>query len=171
MFFDQSIKKSSNIKAIICRGPAATSMFLDQSIKKASNIKHQDGFITVDLLYPKRAPVGDRSGNIGRTDDDDDRGKDVVPDLNSIESTENYEVKGETFAVRPNESYRFFYMKDMTLAEAMFIKCFDSRGQGMPKGVEGLARCTPHTAFEDLETPESAPGRQSIKVLCLVFYE
>jgi len=130
-----------------------------------------DDFIAVDLLYPKPAPLSDGGGNIGRKDDDDDRGKEVVPDPNSIESTENYEVKGETFAVRPNDRHQFFYMKDMTPQEAMFIKCFDSRGQGLPKGVKGLARCTPHTAFEDPETPESAPGRQSIEVRCLVFYE
>lgn len=119
-----------------------------------------DDFVAVDLLYPKRAPH-----------DDDDRGKEVVPDPSSIESTENYEVKGETFAVRPNESHRFWYMKDMTPDEAMFIKCFDSRGEGLPAGKKGIARCTPHTAFEDPETPESAPGRQSIEVRCLVFYE
>lgn len=118
-------------------------------------------FVKVDLLYPRRT-VGD---------DGDDRGKEALPDAKSFRSTEGYEVKGETFAVQPSEKHMFYYVKDMNPDEAMFIKCFDSRGQGLPNGREGLARCTPHTAFVDPATPESAPGRQSIEVRCLVFYE
>ncbi|TKA77036.1 hypothetical protein B0A49_02217 [Cryomyces minteri] len=135
-----------------------------------------DDFIEVDLLYPKRTSFANGTGAAARNgtqndDHDDDRGKEVVPDPDSVESTENYEVKGETFAVAPNEKHKFFYMKDMTPEEAMFIKCFDSRGQGLPEGVKGLARCTPHTAFVDPQTPDDAPGRQSIELRCLVFYE
>ena len=122
--------------------------------------KPQD-FVKVDLLYPKR-----QAG-----DDGDDRGKEVFSDSSSATSTEGYEIKGETFGVRPNDDHRFFYMKDMTPDEAMFIKCFDSRGQGLPNGVEGIARATPHTAFVDQNSPADAPGRQSIEVRCLVFYE
>jgi len=118
-------------------------------------------FVKVDLLYPKRQPE----------EDDDDRGKEALPDSSSHTSTEGYEIKGETFGVRPNENHRFFYYKDMTPEETMFIKCFDSNGEGLPRGVKGLARCTPHTAFVDPETPDDAPGRQSIEVRCLVFYE
>jgi hypothetical protein len=118
-------------------------------------------FVKVDLLYPKR-----------QTDhDDDDRGKEVLPDPTSATSTAGYEIKGETFGVRPNENHKFFYLKDMTTDEAMFIKCFDSKGDSLPGGVKGIARCTPHTAFFDPNTPSDAPGRQSIEVRCLVFYE
>lgn len=59
----------------------------------------------------------------------------------------------------------------MTPDEAMFIKCFDSWGQGQPNGREGVAALTPHTAFIDPLTPEGAKGRQSIEVRCLVFYD
>lgn len=45
----------------------------------------------------------------------------------------------------PNESHKFYYYKDMTPEEAMFIKCFDSLGEGLPTGQKGVARCTPHT--------------------------
>jgi hypothetical protein len=120
-----------------------------------------EDFVKVDLLYPKRTTG----------DDGDDRGKEALPDPKSLKRTEGYEVKGETFAVQPSEKHRFYYVQDMTPDETMFIKCFDSRGQGLPNGREGLARCTPHTAFVDPATPESAPGRQSIEVRCLVFYE
>jgi hypothetical protein len=121
-------------------------------------------FVAVDLLYPKRS-------DSASPDDADDRGKEVLPDPNSYTDTSGYEVKGETFAVAPNEAHKFYYMKDMTPEEAMFIKCFDSRGEGLEKGVTGLARATPHTAFVDPNTPADAKGRQSIEVRCLVFYE
>lgn len=118
-------------------------------------------FVKVDLLYPKRQD----------NDDGDDRGKEVLPDPTSITSTAGYEIKGETFGVRPNDNHKFFYLKDMTPDEAMFIKCFDSRGEALPQGVKGIARATPHTAFVDPNSPADAPGRQSIEVRCLVFYE
>lgn len=117
--------------------------------------------VKVDLLYPKRED----------THDDDDRGKEKVPDEASYSSSEGYEVKGETYSVAPSDNHKFYYMKDMTPDETMFIKCFDSRGEGHPFGEEGLAALTPHTAFKDEATPKDAPGRQSIEVRCLVFYE
>jgi hypothetical protein len=121
-----------------------------------------EDFIPVDLLYPSREPS---------SNDNDDRGKEVLPDANSYTSTTGYEVKGETLGVAPNENHKFYYMKDMTPDETMLLKCFDSRGEGMPGGKKGLAVRTPHTAFVDPQTPADAPGRQSIEVRCLVFYE
>lgn len=120
-----------------------------------------EDLVKVDLLYPVR-----KEGQ-----DEDDRGKEVLPDAASLDSTEGYEARGETYTVAPNENHRFFYMKDMTPDEAMFIKCFDSRSEGKPNGVKGLAALTPHTAFVDPDTPADAKGRQSIEVRCLVFYE
>lgn len=120
-----------------------------------------EDFVKVDLLYPRR----------DSHHDDDDRGKEVLPNADSAQSTQGYEVKGETFGIAPNEGHRFHYVKDMSTEETMFIKCFDSWGQGLPNGKQGIARCTPHTAFVDPNTPSSAPGRQSIEVRCLVFYD
>jgi hypothetical protein len=120
-------------------------------------------FKEVDLLYPKRDSL--------TAYDDDDRGKEKLPDPNAYLSTEGYEVKGETFNVAPNEKHKFYYVKDMVPDEVMLLKCFDSRGEGMSNGVPGLAVRTPHTAFFDPETPADAPGRQSIEVRCLVFYD
>ncbi len=112
-------------------------------------------------MYPKRADSADV----------DDRGKERLPDPNNYTSTDGYEVRGETIAVGPNEKHMFYYQKDMTPDEAIFLKCFDSWGQGLPGGKQGLAIGTPHTAFADPMTPEDAPGRQSIEVRCLIFYE
>jgi hypothetical protein len=120
-----------------------------------------DDFIATDLMYPKRADSMDL----------DDRGKEVLPDPNNYSSTEGYEVKGETMGVAPNEKHKFYYQKDMTPEEVLLLKCFDSWGEGMPNGKKGLAVRTPHTAFADPSTPADAPGRQSIEVRCLVFYE
>jgi hypothetical protein len=121
-----------------------------------------DDFIPIDLMYPARADSAM---------DDDDRGKEKLPEEEMWFSTEGYEVKGETMGVIPSEKHKFYYMKDMTPDEVMLLKCFDSWGEGMPNGKKGLAVRTPHTAFIDPATPESAPGRQSIEVRCLVFYE
>lgn len=121
-----------------------------------------EDFIPVDLMYPKRADS---------VMDDDDRGKEKLPDESSYTSIGDYEVKGETLGVAPNNNHKFYYMKDMTPDEVMLLKCFDSRGSGLDTGVDGIALRTPHTAFIDPDTPKDAPGRQSIEVRCLVFYE
>ncbi|KAL5117183.1 hypothetical protein ACEQ8H_004871 [Pleosporales sp. CAS-2024a] len=120
-----------------------------------------EDFIATDLLYPKRADSLDL----------DDRGKEVLPDPNNYTSTDGYEVKGETMGVAPNDKHQFYYQKDMTPDEVLLLKCFDSWGEGMPNGKKGIAVRTPHTAFTDSNTPADAPGRQSIEVRCLVFYE
>jgi hypothetical protein len=125
-----------------------------------------DDLVPVDLLYPKRQANG-----VNGTHDDDDRGKELLPDPESQDSTDGYEIKGETFSVAPSEKHKFYYMKDMTPDEVMFIKCFDSRGHALPNGIKNVAMYTPHTAFLDPQTPADAPGRQSIEVRCLVFYE
>ncbi|RYP40176.1 hypothetical protein DL767_001891 [Monosporascus sp. MG133] len=118
-------------------------------------------FVPVDLLYPKRAD-----------DKDDDRGREVRPDEATLASTEGYEVRGETFGVRSSEDHRFYYARDMTPDEVLLLKCYDSFGEGeQPLGRPGVAVRTPHTAFEDPQTPADAPPRQSIEVRCLVFYE
>ncbi|KAG9888810.1 hypothetical protein KCU94_g16024, partial [Aureobasidium melanogenum] len=120
----------------------------------------QKDFVKVDLLYPKRTDG-----------DNDDRGKEVLPDPNSMTSTQGYEPKGETYAVAPSDKHKFYYMKDMTPDEVMLLKCFDSRSEWSPNSTPGLAHGTPHTAFVDPQTPADAPGRQSIEVRCLVFYD
>ncbi|PSN65426.1 hypothetical protein BS50DRAFT_636193 [Corynespora cassiicola Philippines] len=121
-----------------------------------------EDFIPVDLLYPRRDSLDA---------DDDDRGKEKLPDPTSYTSTEGYEVRGETLGVAASEQHKFYYLRDMTPEEVMLLKCFDSRGEGLEDGVPGLALRTPHTAFADPKTPSDAPGRQSIEVRCLVFYE
>ncbi|WYZ33856.1 hypothetical protein EsH8_I_000132 [Colletotrichum jinshuiense] len=85
-------------------------------------------------------------------------------------STSGYEVKGEQYAVAPNKNHRFYYMKNMSPNEVMFIKCFDSESSQMTQGRTDIAHGSGHTAFIDPATPADAPARQSIEVRCLVFY-
>ncbi|KAF4341242.1 7alpha-cephem-methoxylase P8 chain [Fusarium beomiforme] len=113
-----------------------------------------EDMIKVDLLYPKRDD-----------NDDDDRGKEVLPDATTLRSTEGYQVKGETYSVAPNDEHKFYYAKDMTPEEVMLIKCFDSKSEVHEGGQHGLAGYTPHTAFVDPATPADAKGRQSIEFL------
>ena len=122
--------------------------------------------VPTDLLYPARNKAGGDDD-----DDDDDRGKERLPDPASADSTEGYEVRGETYGVVPSERHKFYYVRDMTPDEVLFIKCFDSWGEGQPAGRKGIAALTPHTAFVDPLTPPGTKGRHSIEVRCLVFYE
>ena len=61
-------------------------------------------------------------------------------------------------------------MKDMSPEEVMLLKCFDSYSE-VNSTRKGIAAYAPHTAFVDPNTPADAPGRQSIEVRALVFYE
>jgi hypothetical protein len=119
----------------------------------------KDDLVKVDLLYPNREPDFDG----------DDRGKERLPSANSLASTEGYHVAGETFQVLPRDGHRFYYVKDMSPDQVMFIKCFDSESEDVG-GRKGVAGFTPHTAFSDPNTPADAKPRQSIEVRCLVFY-
>ncbi|KIJ53605.1 hypothetical protein M422DRAFT_25443 [Sphaerobolus stellatus SS14] len=71
---------------------------------------------------------------------------------------------GEIYTVNYNPDHKWKYLKDMSLEEAVLIKCADSKA-------DGVARLTPHTAFVDPTSPKDAPPRESIEVRALVFYD
>jgi len=73
--------------------------------------------------------------------------------------------KGETYAVKYSPAHKWKYMRGMEPDEYVLIKCFDSVQD------VSVARLTPHTAFQDPNTPEGAPFRESIEVRALVFYD
>ncbi|KAG6376596.1 hypothetical protein JVT61DRAFT_1578 [Boletus reticuloceps] len=73
--------------------------------------------------------------------------------------------EGETFGVKFNEAHRWKFMRDMETDEFVLFKNFDSVQDGI------VAVLTPHTAFEDPNSPEGAPLRQSIEIRALVFYD
>jgi len=85
-------------------------------------------------------------------------GGDVVPS-----ELRNTTYVGETMSVKYNPEHKWKYLRGMEPDEFVLIKCFDSK--------DGVAKFTPHTAFEDPSTPSDAPFRESIELRGLVFYD
>ena len=70
---------------------------------------------------------------------------------------------GETYAVTYNPNQRWYYFPKMQADEAILIGCYDSARQH-------AARFSAHGAFDDPNTPDNAPPRESIEVRSLVFF-
>ena len=71
---------------------------------------------------------------------------------------------GETYAVRFNQRHRWVYFPEMTVDEAVLLKCYDSE-------TDGRTRFGPHTSFVDPTTPQDAAPRESIELRTLVFHK
>ncbi len=71
---------------------------------------------------------------------------------------------GELELVSWNPAHRWYYYPEMTAAEALLIKTFDSAD-------DGRARRTIHSAFENPLAPADAPPRESIESRMLVFFD
>lgn len=71
---------------------------------------------------------------------------------------------GEIFFVTHSRRHRWCYFSRMDRHEALVFKQYDSQ-------VSGVARFTPHAAFDHPSTPPDAPLRESIELRCLVIYE
>jgi len=69
---------------------------------------------------------------------------------------------GEIYEVAGNPAHRWYHAPHMTEREVLLIKGYDSD--------PGVARFTPHSAFDDPRTPAGAPPRKSIEIRSLVFY-
>ena len=70
---------------------------------------------------------------------------------------------GEIYALRKAEGQRWSYFSEMTYDEVVLIKGFDSL-------TEGVARFTPHTAFEYPDQDPNVPPRKSIETRTFAFY-
>lgn len=71
---------------------------------------------------------------------------------------------GETYAVKYSPTHRWFYFPEMTVDEALLLKCYDS-------ATDGRTRFGPHIAFVDPTTPPDAPPWESIELQTLVFHK
>ena len=71
---------------------------------------------------------------------------------------------GEVYNLAHNPDHRWFYFPRIDEGETILLKCFDS-------AVDGRARFTAHTAFEDPETGHEAPPRESIELRALAFFD
>jgi hypothetical protein len=72
--------------------------------------------------------------------------------------------RGEIYTIAYNPSHRWFYAPKMEPDEALLLKCYDADRPD-------LARFSPHTAFVDPETPPDAPGRESIEIRTVAFFD
>ncbi len=70
---------------------------------------------------------------------------------------------GQTYRLRYSPAHRWFYFPAMRRDEALVFKVFDSEK-------DGRARFTPHTSFDDPDSPAGAPPRQSIEARALAFF-
>jgi hypothetical protein len=70
---------------------------------------------------------------------------------------------GEIYLVRHSPRHRWHHFAEMDRHEALVFKQYDSQ-------VSGVARFTPHAAFDLPDVPADAPLRESIEIRCLVTY-
>src|SRR5262249_33957728 len=70
---------------------------------------------------------------------------------------------GEIYLVQQSSRHKWAYFSEMETHEALIFKQYGSQ-------VNGVARFTPHSAFDLPDIPSGAPLRQSIEVRCLVTY-
>jgi hypothetical protein len=70
---------------------------------------------------------------------------------------------GELYLVQESPRPRWADFSEMDRNEALVFKQYDSQ-------VNGIARFTPHSAFDLPDIPPNAPLRQSIEIRCLVTY-
>ena len=71
---------------------------------------------------------------------------------------------GEIYHGAYNPDHRWYYFPEMATDEAILIKGYDSE-------VDGRARFTLHTAFDDPTTTADAAPRESIEVRVLAFFD
>ena len=70
---------------------------------------------------------------------------------------------GETYAVKYNPAHRWLYISGMLPDEALLLKCYDSRR-------DGVARFAPYSAFEDPSAPADRLIQESIELRTLAFF-
>lgn len=70
---------------------------------------------------------------------------------------------GELYLLQQSARHQWAYFSEMDTNEALVFKQYDSQ-------VSGVARFTPHSAFDLPDIPQDAPLRQSIEIRCLVTF-
>ena len=70
---------------------------------------------------------------------------------------------GEVFNLAHNPEHGWFYFPRMEREEILLFKCFDS-------AIDGRARLTAHTAFDDPDTAADAAPRESIELRALALF-
>ena len=71
---------------------------------------------------------------------------------------------GEVYLFEHSDRHRWYSYPEMDRDEALVFKQYDSQ-------VSGVARFTPHAAFDLPNIPAAAPLRESIEARCLVLFD
>ena len=117
----------------------------------------QGRFAIIQVWQPTRNPV--RTNPLAIADARTLRAEELIP------SQRSYPGRiGETYQIKYGPEHRWFYFPAMTRDEAVVFKTFDSAR-------DGRARWTAHTSFDDPTSPPDAPGRESIEMRTLAFFD
>src|SRR5579859_2805641 len=87
----------------------------------------------------------------------------VVPDDLLVAERRYPNRVGQTYRLKYNPAHRWFYFPEMRRDEAIVFKVYESIK-------DGRARFTPHTSFDDPQTPPGAAPRQSIEARAFAFF-
>jgi len=106
-------------------------------------------------------------------------GQSVLPEDLVVFEIHYQDRIGENYFAKHAETHEWYYYPQMTSAEALLIKQWDSAGPLARSGGKQADRQTPetpctfsfHSAFEDPLTPPDAPDRWSIEVRCVALFE
>ena len=71
---------------------------------------------------------------------------------------------GEIHRTKYNPDHRWVYFPQMVPDEVILLKCYDTK-------MDGRARWTAHSAFDDPTSPANAAPRQSIETRSIAFYD
>ena len=117
----------------------------------------QGRFAIIQVWQPTRNPV--RTNPLAIADARTLRAEELIA------SQRSYPGRiGETYPIRYGPEHRWFYCPAMARNEAIVFKTFDS-------ATDGRARFTAHTSFDDPTSPAGAPGRESIEMRTLAFFD
>jgi len=117
----------------------------------------QGRFAIIQVWQPTRNPV--RTNPFAIADARTLRAQEMIPAQRSYPGR-----VGETYQIKYGPEHRWYYFPAMTRNEAVVFKTFDS-------AKDGRARWTAHTSFDDPTSPPGAPGRESIEMRTLAFFE
>jgi hypothetical protein len=114
-------------------------------------------FVEINVWQPIRGPV--RRDHLGLID-----ASTIAPaDLVAAKLVYADRV-GEIYYGAYNPAHRWKYFPEMTVEEAILIKCYDSAR-------DGRARFSLHAAFADPAAPADAPARESIETRTFAFLD
>jgi hypothetical protein len=127
-----------------------------------SDLKHHRTAI-INVWRPIRGPVRDRPLAIcdTRTVSHDEFVETDIEHYGDDGSAKPNHT-GQIYSLRYNPKHRWYYVAEMQPSEVLLFKCYDS--------LDGVARFTPHTGFNNPECPSDFVPRESIEARTLVIF-